>query len=108
MQKFRTCSGRYFLIECISWFTVPHEVFVSGVKESEVNEFMVIGLGVGVTIVVMIAVFLLCHGNANVDVSSTPCFQATPISTLVNPSVSDLPPAPPWTRYDGAKKTITT
>ena len=30
-------------------------------KETEVNEFMVIGLGIGVTIVVMIAVFLLCH-----------------------------------------------
>ena len=30
-------------------------------KETEVNEFMVIGLGIGITIVVMIAVFLLCH-----------------------------------------------
>ena len=32
-----------------------------GIKETEVNEFMMIGLGVGVTAVVMIAIFLICH-----------------------------------------------
>ena len=32
-----------------------------GVKESEMNEYVVIGLGLGVISIVMIAVFLLCH-----------------------------------------------
>ena len=33
----------------------------TGVKESEMNEYVVIGLGLGVISIVMIAVFLLCH-----------------------------------------------
>ena len=32
-----------------------------GVKESEMNEYVVIGLGLGVISIVIIAVFLLCH-----------------------------------------------
>ena len=35
--------------------------FQKGVKESEMNEYVVIGLGLGVISIVMIAVFLLCH-----------------------------------------------
>ena len=32
-----------------------------GVQESEMNEYVVIGLGLGIISIVMIAVFLLCH-----------------------------------------------
>ncbi len=32
-----------------------------GIKETEVNEFMLLGLGLGVSILVMISVFLMCH-----------------------------------------------
>ena len=33
----------------------------TGVQESEMNEYVVIGLGLGIISIVMIAVFLLCH-----------------------------------------------
>ena len=39
---------------------IKHDYFI-GVKESEMNEYVVIGLGLGVISIVMIAVFLLCH-----------------------------------------------
>ena len=32
-----------------------------GVKETEVNEFMMLGLGLGISSVVMIALFVFCH-----------------------------------------------
>ena len=35
--------------------------YLSGVQESEMNEYVVIGLGLGIISIVMIAVFLLCH-----------------------------------------------
>jgi len=35
--------------------------YFSGVQESEMNEYVVIGLGLGIISIVMIAVFLLCH-----------------------------------------------
>ena len=40
---------------------MPSPLTFPGIKETEVNEFMMIGLGVGVTAVVMIAIFLICH-----------------------------------------------
>ena len=44
------------VLSIFSTFTV-----ILGVKESEMNEYVVIGLGLGVISIVMIAVFLLCH-----------------------------------------------
>ena len=35
--------------------------FCSGIKETEVNEFMVIGLAVGITVAVVAALFFFCH-----------------------------------------------
>ena len=32
-----------------------------GVKETEVNEFMVLAMGCGVTIFIVIVIFLICH-----------------------------------------------
>lgn len=34
---------------------------LSGIKETEVNEFMVIGLAVGITVAVVAALFFFCH-----------------------------------------------
>lgn len=36
-------------------------VSLTGVKETEVNEFMMLGLGLGISSVVMIALFIFCH-----------------------------------------------
>ena len=38
-----------------------HFQLFPGVQESEMNEYVVIGLGLGIISIVMIAVFLLCH-----------------------------------------------
>jgi hypothetical protein len=38
-------------------------LFLPGIKETEVNEFMLIGLGLGIALLVMMSVFLLCHRN---------------------------------------------
>lgn len=35
-------------------------VDIPGIKETEVNEFMLLGLGLGITFLVMITVFLVC------------------------------------------------
>ncbi len=40
---------------------LEYSQFYPGMKETEVNEFMVIGLALGMVSVVMIAVFLFCH-----------------------------------------------
>jgi len=34
-------------------------IFLSGIKETEVNEFMLIGLGLGIVMLVMMSVFLV-------------------------------------------------
>ncbi len=40
---------------------IDKKIVFKGVQETEVNEFMIIGLGLGMVSVVMIAVFLFCH-----------------------------------------------
>jgi hypothetical protein len=44
-------------------FFFLNKLKIPGIKETEVNEFMLIGLGLGISLLVMMSVFLMCHRN---------------------------------------------